>query len=345
MKKPEKASVTNAKDEGIRRMPVNRWNEDESVRLLNEPNTEKNNWKELENMDKQKVLNELRSAKDVYVLVSRCTRMPYVVCDPETFDDEILIYFHEEDVKKEGARMIEEKNPIQIVRVEENQRLRFYANLYTMGVNSILVDKGLVSEMLIQLTELVTRPDPSKLPKGQILVENPGLHLTALYFMQEVRKQKLEKLTDELKEMQEEILADYSRGKFLVPFQDGNGVPLLKQPNGDTYQPIFTDAIEFGKFNRENKFKGAIVEATKIPAVLVKEARGVAVNPMGVNLQLPITKRPAQPGQGAPAGANPGAGTNGAAPSVKDNGAAGTDSAAGSAGGNSQGAAENEADR
>ena len=190
---------------------ANGWNENEHVRLMNKQAAEKNNWKELENMDKQKVLNELRNAKDVYVLVSRCTRMPYVVCDPETFDDEILVYFREEDVKKEGARMIEEKNPIQIVRVEENQRLRFYANLYTMGVNSILVDKGLESETLIQLTELVTRPDPSKLPKGQILVENPGLHLTALYFMQEVRKQKLEKLTDELKEMQEEILADYSR--------------------------------------------------------------------------------------------------------------------------------------
>lgn len=324
---------------------ANGWNENEHVRLMNKQAAEKNNWKELENMDKQKVLNELRNAKDVYVLVSRCTRMPYVVCDPETFDDEILVYFREEDVKKEGARMIEEKNPIQIVRVEENQRLRFYANLYTMGVNSILVDKGLESETLIQLTELVTRPDPSKLPKGQILVENPGLHLTALYFMQEVRKQKLEKLTDELKEMQEEILADYSRGKFLVPFQDGNGVPLLKQPNGDTYQPIFTDAIEFGKFNRENKFKGAIVEATKIPAVLVKEAKGVAVNPMGVNLQLPITKRPAQPGQGAPAGANHGTRANGATPAgtaAKANGAAGA--AAGSAEENGQGTAENGAD-
>ena len=59
-------------------------------------------------MEKQKALNELKNAKDVYVLMSRCTRMPYVVCDPETFDDEILMYFSEEDIKKEGARLIEE---------------------------------------------------------------------------------------------------------------------------------------------------------------------------------------------------------------------------------------------
>ena len=181
-------------------------------------------------MEKQKALNELKNAKDVYVLMSRCTRMPYVVCDPETFDDEILMYFSEEDIKKEGARLIEEKIPVQIVRVEGNQRLRFYANLYTMGVNSILVNRGMDSEVRVQLTELVTKPRAEQLPKGQTLVENPSFHLTALYFMQEVRRQKLEQLTDELKEMEEEILADYSRGKFLVPFQDDNGVPLLKHP-------------------------------------------------------------------------------------------------------------------
>ena len=253
-------------------------------------------------MEKQKALNELKNAKDVYVLMSRCPRMPYVVCDPETFDDEILMYFSEEDIKKEGARLIDKKIPVQIVRVEGNQRLRFYANLYTMGVNSILVNRGMDSEVRVQLTELVTKPRAEQLPKGQTLVENPSFHLTALYFMQEVRRQKLEQLTDELKEMEEEILADYSRGKFLVPFQDDNGVPLLKHPSGDTYQPIFTDPIEFGKFNREKKFKAAIVEATKIPDVLVKEAKGVVVNPTGVNLQLPIKKRAQQNGQ-SPAGA------------------------------------------
>ena len=153
-----------------------------------------------------------------------------------------------------------------------------------MGVNSILVNRGngfgSPGSAYGAGDEAAGR---AALPKGQTLVENPSFHLTALYFMQEVRRQKLEQLTDELKEMEEEILADYSRGKFLVPFQDDNGVPLLKHPSGDTYQPIFTDPIEFGKFNREKKFKAAIVEATKIPDVLVKEAKGVVVNPTGVN--------------------------------------------------------------
>ena len=53
-------------------------------------------------MDKQQVLNQLRNAKEIYVIMSLCTKMPYVVCDKETFDDEVLLYFKEEDIRREG---------------------------------------------------------------------------------------------------------------------------------------------------------------------------------------------------------------------------------------------------
>ncbi len=65
-------------------------------------------------------------------------------------------------------------------------------------------------------------------------------------------------------------------------------MPLLKQQNGDSYQPIFTDMLEFNKFNRENFFKASVMTADKITGALAKGARGVVVNPMGVNLQLPM---------------------------------------------------------
>ena len=92
-------------------------------------------------------------------------------------------------------------------------------------------------------------------------------------------------------QLPEEILADFTKGTYITAFQEGSGVPLLKQKNGDAYQPIFTDIIEFGKFNAKNQFKAIAVTANKIPSILVKEAKGVVVNPFGVNLQMPITKR------------------------------------------------------
>ena len=51
-------------------------------------------------------------------------------------------------------------------------------------------------------------------------------------------------------------------------------MPLLKQQNGDSYQPIFTDMLEFNKFNRENFFKASVMTADKITGALAKGAPG-----------------------------------------------------------------------
>ena len=34
-------------------------------------------------------------------------------------------------------------------------------------------------------------------------------------------------------------------------------MPLLKDKKEDSYQPVFTDVLEFQKFNRENRFRTA----------------------------------------------------------------------------------------
>ena len=41
----------------------------------------------------QRVLQMIRSMKEIYVIFSDCTKLPYVICDPETYDDEIPVYF------------------------------------------------------------------------------------------------------------------------------------------------------------------------------------------------------------------------------------------------------------
>ena len=46
------------------------------------------------NMDKKKsTLEMLRISDEVYTLLSRMTNLPYVECDPETYDDQIFILF------------------------------------------------------------------------------------------------------------------------------------------------------------------------------------------------------------------------------------------------------------
>ena len=221
--------------------------------------------------EKEQLLSSLRNAEEMYVFMSLCTKMPYVLCDEETFDDEVLLYYTEEDAQREGKKLIEQRIPIQIAKIEKKQLLGFFSSLY-----------------------LVIRPNTGDLPDGKVWVENPQLHLTALYFMQEMRRQEKPELTEELKGLQEEILVNYGRGRFIVAVHKENGMPMLKQKNGDAYQPIFTDILEFRKFNKEDQFKTMAIEAKNVPKMLVNEAKGVVINPYGVNLQIPIV-RPEEP--------------------------------------------------
>ena len=61
---------------------------------------------------KTAILERLRTSEAVYVLMSESTRLPYVECDAETFDDQILLFFAEEDAKKTAAGLISNKTAV-----------------------------------------------------------------------------------------------------------------------------------------------------------------------------------------------------------------------------------------
>lgn len=84
-------------------------------------------------MDKERkkaTMEKLRNSEAVYVIMSNCTRMPYVVCDSETYDDEVLVYYTEEDAKKTAEELRAENIPVQIAQVDKKQFLAFYNSLF-----------------------------------------------------------------------------------------------------------------------------------------------------------------------------------------------------------------------
>lgn len=243
-------------------------------------------------MDRKKTtLERLRITEAIFVLLNRTTNLPYVECDPETYDDQIFLFFSEEDARKGANRFLKEKTLLQIIKVDKKSFLTFYTSLYPMGVNCLVVDDGTPGRIAIQLEELVRRVSPKQLPKGQILVENPQFHLTAIYFVQEISKNPGQKMTEEIKELYEEMLAHFGRGKFLFAVNKDQGVLMLKGEEGKAYQPLFTDPHEFQKFDREKKFRAMAVDAEKIISLLPPECDGVVVNPMGVKVQLKLARR------------------------------------------------------
>ena len=257
-----------------------------------------NNSNQNSDVKKQEALTKLRTASELYVLMSGFTKMPYVFCDPDTYDDQVLIFWTEEEAKQEAKKLLENKELVSIVKVENKQLLAFYSSLFAMGVNALSVGRGLEKETRIQLDEFVKRPRADKLPEGQVHVENPEFHLTALYLMQAVRRDPNAAKEEDVKELQEEMLADFQRGRYIVPVEPQKGLPVMKQKDGTIFQPVFTDGAEFAKFNREKRFQTAVVEFAKLGEILAPEAKGVMVNPMGVNVPLQIARKKKEDAKG-----------------------------------------------
>lgn len=239
---------------------------------------------------KRETLAALRSPGELYVIISAVTKVPFVVCDDETYDDQILLYYRAEDAREKAKELLEAKYGAVVAKLEDKQLLAFYTSLYTMGVNCLAVNQGTDTAVSVQLSDLVIRKKPEELPEGKKQVENPAFHLTAMYFMQEMQRHAGEEPTQQMKDLQEELLAHYKEGTFIAVIQEDGQIPFLKQKDGSIYQPIFTDAVEFQKFNKNKKLKTAAIPASKIPEFLIPGAKGVAVNPLGVNVQLRVAR-------------------------------------------------------
>jgi hypothetical protein len=241
----------------------------------------------------------MKENEALYIIFSTATKCPYVLCDPETYDDEIFVFFTEEEARKKWEELRADQTPVNIVRLENKHFLFFYTSLFTMGINALVVTDA-DEKVVFQLEEIVNRADPGERKDGTVWVENPQLHLTSLYMMQDVRKSN-GKMNKSHQSMLEEVVAHFAKGKMIQPLRkEGRSIPLLKLPDGEKYQPVFTDILEFQKFNREDQFTPLVVESVKMPRVLVKEAVGIVINPLGVNVPLKMERKPAAGAAGEP---------------------------------------------
>lgn len=237
------------------------------------------------NGKKRFILQQLRNSEEIFVLFSRATRLPYVHCDEESYNDQVYIFRKEEDARKAVGRYQEEKIPVQIMKVEKDKFLNFYSSLYFQGINAMIIDQG-ENQIEILLEELVTPPDYSKIPEGQIRVDNPQFQLTAMYLMQLLRREPGVRPTKEMQELEEELIANMRRGTYIVPLQEDKKVPLMKLKEDVLVQPVFTDIHEFNKFGGSAKFRGAVVPYEKIPEAVAEQAKGIVINPLSVHVVI-----------------------------------------------------------
>lgn len=251
-------------------------------------------------VDKTFLIKNIQKRDEMIVAYCAYTNMPLVVCDPETYNDQIFIFDNEKLLQEFAKEYTEKKILLKGIKYPNKAFLGFFSMLYTIGVNE-LVFVGESSRQLLELTELVRKPDFSKLPKEQQPLSNPELQLTGLYFMQEASRPLPVEEKPQLKELEEELAVNLVKAKYIVPIELLEGpesdteklknrkyrLPILKNKNDEMVQPIFTDPNELAKFNRDNKFKALAVPFSNLPKLLAKDSKGFLLNPAGFHIAMP----------------------------------------------------------
>ena len=101
----------------------------------------------------------LQKADPLYVMISDATRLPFIECDEETYDDEALLFDNQEAAQNIADSLTGKGYLVRSMEVPVNQRLAFFSSLFSMGINALLLNKGMDKSQLIELAEFISRPE------------------------------------------------------------------------------------------------------------------------------------------------------------------------------------------
>lgn len=255
-------------------------------------------------IDNGLIIKKLQRLDVFYAAFSQFTRIPYVECDPETFDDQVYLFAEEEAAKAWVKESMEKQIPLALVKIEKKQMMMYYTSLYLIGVNRLVFHNG-AGFSYLPIEQVVTINQPEQKENG-LPQSNATLQLTMIYFLQELRRPgqppEDRERRKRLQEMEQEMMANLVRAKYIMaidiskvegefdPKNPGKNIqiPYMKNQEGEILQPIFSDIWEFQKFSQNygSKLRVATVPFKGLLPSLIKEAKGYVLNPAGVNLVL-----------------------------------------------------------
>ena len=242
-------------------------------------------------ISKEDAIKELQNRDMVYVAYSQFTKLPYVKCDEETFNDQAWIFSTEEGIKEFGKKLLDDKVLLMGMRYEKIDYPRLYGTFYAIGVNTVMWVDG-EEQVEIDLPDIAKQHDLSKIPEEHRPLLNPTLELSGIYFMQELRRPVEKEQHGNLRELEEELLVNMRKSQYLVAMEVNEEdpkqirIPYLKNKNEEILQPVFTDVMELEKFTKGRKLRIAKVPLNKLPELMIQQAKAYVVNPMGFNLVL-----------------------------------------------------------
>lgn len=165
------------------------------------------------------------------------------------------------------------------LEIHPAQRIAFFNDLYRSGFEAVVIDKEQES-LAMSLFTIIEKgeEDPD-------MVLNPSLMRAAAQFYQALACGRA------IPPMQALMCSELYKARFLAPAAAPGmaGVPLLTDNKGGKFYPVFTDPVEFGKFDRKSRFRGEIIRFRDFKKYL-GNVNGIVVNPFGFGLRLDAEK-------------------------------------------------------
>lgn len=243
-------------------------------------------------MTEQEFIKKLPTIDNYYAIMCNYTRMPYVECDPVTYDDRVFIFLQEDAANAFVEEYKEEKMLLSVQTIDRAGILGFLTSLLVAGVNMVSFQGSEVFN--IQLEKIVRREQKEGAPKP---VENPSLQISMMYFMQGVHTAESNEEKLVVRQYEEEMMANIARAQYLVPSKetdqtDANGnkqvaFPQIKNANGELFIPLFTDINEFFKFSKQDgTTKFLVLGFNQIKTIKTPGLQGFIINPASIAVML-----------------------------------------------------------
>ncbi len=202
-------------------------------------------------ISKEEVIKQLLKRTKYYSLFLVLNpNVPYIVCDPETLNDQVHVFAKEKEAKafceeaKTRKDMVYVKEIIsrEITRKDLNRKEKFfifsltmgpkdtdnkqnapaanfYETLHGVGVNAIVWHDG-EETCEIELSDFFN-PDFSKLPENVRPLINQSLQISAIYYLEEARRNNNIQQNEELQSLSEELTANIKKSEYFVLIRKG----------------------------------------------------------------------------------------------------------------------------
>ncbi|MDO4960338.1 MAG: SseB family protein [Eubacteriales bacterium] len=243
-------------------------------------------------MNTQEAIKLLQEADAIITPLSLCTKLPFVVEDPETADDEILVYTSDTEAFA-AQKKISETDPVRLLKIEGKNSPNFLATLFELGVNALKIHANGESTV-VQLEELITRKPAEGVTPEMLPPENPTLMISLVYLFQEARKEKPNK--EYVSEREPEMRKNIAEAEYIVPLAPAKDdstkmLPLLMSLDPKQEQqwfPMFTSISEIHRLKLPENIKLNKMSFKQMNELMPKmNVAGCIINPGSIAVMLP----------------------------------------------------------